>query len=84
MGDQKVEWSEALNAVEDGITIIDIKYNILRANNAVAKNGWCLAGRVANKKCFEAVHGSDLLLSSCPLVKTLKTKKGENQRRFWH
>ncbi|MFQ5801195.1 MAG: PAS domain-containing protein, partial [Candidatus Hydrothermarchaeales archaeon] len=75
MKGQMVDWSETCEALEEEIVIIDTEYNILRANKTFAKMVGISQDGLAGRKCYEAVHGTDSPLSSCPLVKTLNTKK---------
>jgi len=75
MKDQKVDWSGAFDTVEGGLAIIDTEHNILRANKPFAKMVGISMEELIGRKCYEVIHGRDTPPPSCPLEKTLKTKK---------
>ena len=64
--------TNVLASIQDGISILDTDYNILRVNpklEAIMAHAAPLVG----KKCFEAFHNRTSPCSVCPAAETLKT-----------
>jgi PAS domain S-box-containing protein len=69
------EWGTTFDAISDLVSIINKEHRIIRVNKAFAdtfqKKPWELIGR----SCYEVVHGTNKPVATCPLKKTVKTKK---------
>ena len=59
-------------SIQDGISILDLDYRIIRVNPAMEK--WYVhAMPLVGKKCFEAYHLRDQVCDVCPTRQTLET-----------
>ena len=65
------------NSIQDGISIIDTDYNIVRVNQTMAR-AYAQAMPLIGKKCYEAYHGSREPCEICPSRRTMET--GETSR----
>jgi PAS domain S-box-containing protein len=59
-------------SIQDGISILDLDYRIIRVNPAVEK-WYAHAMPLIGKKCFEAYHLRDRICAVCPTRQTLET-----------
>jgi len=62
------------NAIQDGISVLDTKLNVLMVNHAMEK--WY--GNVVGKKCYEAYHGRKEVCENCPSIKAIESGKLEH------
>lgn len=62
------------NAIQDGISVLDTKLNVLMINHAMEK--WY--GNVVGKKCYEAYHGRKEVCENCPSIKAIESGKLEH------
>ncbi len=63
-----------LDTIQDGISVLDTDYNILKLNNTMC--AWY--GPEADqkgKKCYEAYHGRSAICDNCPSVRALSDGK---------
>ncbi len=70
--------SNVLSSIQDSITVLDNKLNIISANKALEKqfaHGMPFIG----KKCYEAFHNRSEPCEACPTMQTLETGKAANQ-----
>jgi PAS domain S-box-containing protein len=67
----KQEWETSVDAIEEGIILIDKNGRLLRVNRTVAN--WLHTQPVAliGQQCQTALHGTDALPSNCPYVRVL-------------
>jgi PAS domain S-box-containing protein len=71
------EWEEALNALSEWISLVDLDCNVLRTNPmAEAFTGMPWADTVG-RNCCELVHGSKKPRADCPLLKMCQTGQRE-------
>lgn len=68
----KEEWERTFDALPDLIAIIDKNYQIIRANKAMANKLGVHPDDVAGLTCYQAVHGINSPLNTCPHTKLLK------------
>jgi two-component system NtrC family sensor kinase len=73
----KQEWEDTFDAITEGISIHDHDFNILRANQALAKILNTTPQALIGQKCHRAFHCSENPHFSCPHRKTMET--GEPQ-----
>ena len=62
------------NAIQDGISILDTDFNIVKVNNWMNKL-YLSNIPLAGKKCFKVYHGRNSICPWCPTLKALKTGK---------
>lgn len=60
-------------SIQDGISILDRDFNIIRVNQAMEK-WYAHAMPLVGKKCYEAYHCRNSICTVCPTAETLKTK----------
>ncbi len=68
----KEEWERTFDSVPDLIAILDDRYRILRANQAMAARLHDTPTHVVGLKCFSCMHGTDRPPESCPHTRTLQ------------
>jgi PAS domain S-box-containing protein len=66
--------SSIFESIQDGMSILDQEYNIIRVNPAIEK-WYAHAMPLIGKKCYEAYHLRDSRCSVCPTRTTLKTSQ---------
>lgn len=59
-------------SIQDGISILDMDYNIVRVNAAMDQ-AYPQVVPLAGKKCYAAYHGRDKPCENCPARRTLET-----------
>jgi PAS domain S-box-containing protein len=64
--------SSMFESIQDGISILDEDYTILRVNKAMEK-WYSHSLPIIGKKCYEAYHLRDGVCDICPTRKTIKT-----------
>ena len=67
-----------LNAIQDGISVLDTDLNIIRVNEAMKRihvNASSLEGR----KCFEIYYGRSRPCDNCPSLRTVKSGRLESE-----
>ncbi len=65
----KNEWETTFDAMTNGVSIHDLDYNIIRANEALAKILGTTSAELVGKKCYDIFHGSLGPPTSCPQEK---------------
>jgi two-component system NtrC family sensor kinase len=74
----KAEWERTFDTIADSITIIGPRFEIRRANRAVASSVGKAPQDLIGNPCFEVVGGTDAPCAECPAVQALET--GEEAR----
>lgn len=59
-------WEKTFDGLPDPIAIIDIEYNVLRANNK-------FSDRLLQKKCYQVFAGNSSPCQGCPLEKSISS-----------
>lgn len=67
----KQEWETSIDAIEEGILLVDRNGRLLRVNRTVAKWLSTKPGALVGQQCETALHGSNALPANCPYVKVL-------------
>ncbi len=67
-----------LNAIQDGISVLDADLNIIQANAAM-KQIHAEALPLEGKKCFEAYFGRSQPCEKCPTLRTIKSGRLESE-----
>jgi PAS domain S-box-containing protein len=67
----KTDWERTFNSVPDLISIVDDKYRIVRANQALANRLGVTPEQCLGLSCYACVHGSSVPPAFCPNAKTL-------------
>jgi signal transduction histidine kinase len=78
----KEEWEETFNTINEGITIHDKDYNILRTNKAAEEMLGLPLLTITRQKCYESYHGTDCPPEGCPSCQVLKTGKPASAEIF--
>jgi PAS domain S-box-containing protein len=76
------EWSTTFDSISDMICLLDSNQKILRVNRSFAELFNATPDSLIGQSCYNAVHGTDAPLSSCPHLKTLKTRETESIEYF--
>jgi PAS domain S-box-containing protein len=66
------------NSIQDGISVLDKEFNILKVNPTMEK-WYAQKAPLAGKKCYEAYYGRDTSCQVCPYRETLKSGKASNE-----
>ncbi|MDI6761751.1 MAG: response regulator [Thermodesulfobacteriota bacterium] len=76
--DAQNEWKVIFNAIEEGISIHDTNFNILRANQRLARILNKKLSDLIGKRCYEVIHHLSEPLKGCPCLQAIETKKFAN------
>ena len=69
------EWEIIFNAIEEAISIHDVNFNILKANQSLARILNTTPCELIGKKCYEVIHHLSDPLKGCPYLQTIETKR---------
>ncbi|WP_321492170.1 PAS domain S-box protein [uncultured Desulfobacter sp.] len=72
------EFYSAFNAMKSAVWIIDKDHRILKSNNAAQRLFNQTHSEIIGKKCWEIVHGTDLPVKECPLLKASQSLQQES------
>ena len=75
----KIEWEETVDAIDEGITLLDEHSKILRANSTLAQWLETTPSQLVGRTCYEAIHGQAVPPPDCSHGRVL-----ENQSRVCH
>ncbi|MEK7309952.1 MAG: PAS domain S-box protein [Planctomycetota bacterium] len=64
--------SGVFSSIQDGISILDNEFNIIRVNAAMER-WYSYATPLVGKKCYTAYHGQDTACQICPSRRTIET-----------
>ncbi|MGB5424349.1 MAG: PAS domain S-box protein [Desulfobacterales bacterium] len=64
------------NSIQDGISVLDSKLNVLRVNQAM-RNWYAHMLPLEGKKCYKIYHGRSKPCHNCPTIRALETGKLE-------
>jgi PAS domain S-box-containing protein len=67
-----------LNAIQDGISVLDTDLNIIRVN-ATMKQVHAEEASIEGRKCFEAYYGRSQPCENCPSLRTVKSGRLESE-----
>lgn len=70
--------ADIFNSIQDGISVLDKDFNILRVNPTMEK-WYAHMVPLVGKKCYEAYYERDTSCPVCPYRKTLKSGKVSNE-----
>ncbi len=73
----KREWVSTFDAMSDWVSLIDLKYRILRSNRSGEKYVSVPLGEMLGQTCYNLVHGMEEPMPECPLQKMLQTHQRE-------
>ena len=68
------DWQETFDSIEEGITIHDADFRVLRANAAARRLLGCGDGPLGESRCFELFHGLEAPIGGCPSCESLRTR----------
>jgi two-component system, cell cycle sensor histidine kinase and response regulator CckA len=69
-------WEQALDAVPDLISIIDLEHTITRANKAMAERCGLTPEEIVGRKCYEVMHRISSAHANCPHARMLQIGRG--------
>lgn len=69
---ERKEWKETFDIINEAITIHDMNFNIVRANKAAKEMLDSEFLELLKHKCYESYHGTASPPESCPSCRTLK------------
>jgi PAS domain S-box-containing protein len=69
------EWEIIFNAIEEGISIHDANFNILDANQSLARILKTTTSELNGKRCYEIFHQLSEPLKGCPCLQFIEKKK---------
>ncbi len=69
----KQEWEDTVDAIDEGIALIDEQCRILRANRVLANWINTTPAQLIGRHCFEIFHGGDTPPPDCPHMRLLET-----------
>ncbi len=70
--------ADVVNSIQDGITVLDKDFTILRTNPMTEK-WYAHSAPLVGKKCYNAYQGRDDVCPNCPNRETLKSGKASNE-----
>lgn len=62
----KQEWENTVDAIDEGIALVDDQCRILRANWMLARWLKTTPATLTGKKCFQVIHGTNTQPDTCP------------------
>lgn len=69
----KQEWEQTVDAIDEGIALVDPDCRILRANRVLANWMNTTSNQLIGRQCFELFHGTPTPPATCPHVRLLET-----------
>ncbi|MBS3905422.1 MAG: response regulator [Syntrophaceae bacterium] len=76
--DAQNEWKVIFDAIEEGISIHDVNFNILDANQSLARILNTKVSYLIGKRCYEIFHQLSEPLKGCPCLQSIETKNFAN------
>jgi signal transduction histidine kinase/ActR/RegA family two-component response regulator len=77
--DDQNEWKVIFDAIEEGISIHDVNFNILYGNQGLARIlKTKLPDMMIRKRCYEVIHHLSEPIKGCPCLQAIETKKFAN------
>ena len=73
----KREWVSTFDAMSDWVSLIDLKYRILRSNRAGESFVSLPTEEMIGRTCCELTHGTEEPIPECPMQKMLQTHQRE-------
>ena len=73
----KKEWESTFDAMSDWVSLIDLKYRILRSNRAGENFVSLPTEEMIDRTCCELIHGKEGPIPECPMQKMLQTHQRE-------
>jgi PAS domain S-box-containing protein len=72
------EWEIIFDAIEEGISIHDVNFNILDVNQSLARILNTKLSDLIGKRCYEVIHHLSEPIKGCPCLQAIETKKFAN------
>jgi len=76
--DAQNEWRVIFDAIEEGISIHDVNFNILDVNQSLARILNTKLSDLIGKRCYEVIHHLSEPIKGCPCLQAIETKKFAN------
>ncbi len=71
----KQEWEQTVDAIDEGIALVDQDCRILRANRVLANWVGIPSTQLVGYRCFEIFHGVSTPPKDCPHMRLLKSRE---------
>ncbi len=71
----KQEWEASIDAIEEGILLLDRNGRLLRVNRTVANWLTTTPGALVGQQCWGALHGTDASPAECPYQRVLASRE---------
>lgn len=68
--------SNLFNSIEDGISILDNEFNIVRVNFTL-QTWYAHKKHIIGKKCYAVYHDRKSPCADCPIMRTIETRKAQ-------
>ena len=78
----KREWEETVDAIDEGITLVDDHSKILRANSTLAHWLDTTPSAMVGRMCYQVIHGLDAPPDYCPHSRTLNSTDQVSSAEF--
>jgi len=76
------EWRATFDSMPYGVMLIDPIFNIIKANEYIARLSGFTVKDVIGHKCYELIHGSDKPIECCPLLKSSEVSGTETYEYY--
>jgi PAS domain S-box-containing protein len=76
--DAQNKWEVIFDAIEEGISIHDVNFNILDANQSLSRILNTKLSDLIGKRCYEVIHHLPEPPKGCPCLQAIETKKFAN------
>jgi putative nucleotidyltransferase with HDIG domain/PAS domain S-box-containing protein len=71
------EWRVTFDSMPYGVVLLDVNFNILKANNYISRLSGIPLKDMIGQKCYELIHGTDNPIENCPYIRSGKTLRTE-------
>lgn len=68
----KREWEHTVDAIDEGITLVDLESRVLRANRTIADWSRSTPNALVGQFCYHAIHGAEAPPDYCPHQQVLQ------------
>ncbi len=71
----KTEWEQTVDAVPEGIALVDSDHRIIRMNRAMADRAGCTVRSAIKEPCYRVVHGRENPPYFCPFSRVVNDRE---------
>ncbi len=69
------EWMNTFDAISDSVVVLDLDYQIIKANKATAESFDTTSEDLVGRRCYELFHGNCKPFEGCPHSELLQTQE---------